>query len=282
MGVLHKQEKWNKIKNVGSYKAPLAPWQVKKGRLPEGSHPLGPAPPLRDRAVSRPSFEALFRVESFRASKEGRDTFVLSLKKTKGGAGMKLGSLGIALMKVLSIEHTIIVDGKNGKWRTKIPTCIEQIWKTTKPLTEEEYEQIQIKKKRMYEENKEKSLKFYKKLKRELERDLRRKKRAVEKISEVIEEIDRKLKQDPTNTQLMRKLQYWANRLYIRQKKVEYLEQELQKFERFLKAFQSFSPTEFPPDEDVGRSKGTPPRRWAEIEEYSDTEGYSIHYLNEI
>ena len=192
------------------------------------------------------------------------------------------GSLGIALAKALSIEHTIIVDGKNGKWRTKIPTCIEQIWKTTKPLTEEEYEQIQIKKKRMYEENKEKSLKFYKKLKRELERDLRRKKRAVEKISEVIEEIDRKLKQDPTSTQLIEKLQYWVEKLTVRQKQVENLERELKKFEKFLKSFQSIPAVEFPLGEKIGRSRGTPPKRYAEPEEYSNEEGYSIHYLNEI
>ena len=193
---------------------------------------------------------------------------------------MRIGSLGQALLKALSIEHTIV--DVNGKWETRIPTCFEQIWRTTKPLTEEEYNRIQTKKKQRYEQNKKNALTVYKGLKRKLERELRGKKKAVERIEKVIEEIDKQLKKDPTNTELMEKLQYWVEKLTVRQKQVKKLEGELKKFEKFLKSFQSIPAVEFPLGEDVGRSMGTPPRKYAEPEEYSDTEGYSVHYLNEI
>jgi len=218
----------------------------------------------------------LFRGVFFRVSREGRD--FLLLKNLKGVYSMsKFGSLGYALLKALAVEHSIVV--RNGKWETRIPSCFEQIWRTAKPLTEEEYNRIQTKKKQRYEQNKKNALRVYKKLKEKLERELKRKEKAVEKISEVVEEIDRKLKENPTNTELMKKLQYWIKLLTIRQRQGEYLKRELDKFEQFLKSFKALPASEFPLWEEVGKSKGRPPRKHAELEEYSDAEGFSIHYL---
>jgi len=58
---LIQKENGLKLKNVGSDETPYpAPWQVKKDLqlLSHGSPPRA-CHPLRDRAVSRPSFEAL-------------------------------------------------------------------------------------------------------------------------------------------------------------------------------------------------------------------------------
>jgi len=188
----------------------------------------------------------------------------------------KLGDV----LKALAVEHSIV--DRDGKWETRIPSCIEQIWRTTKPLTEEEYNRFQTEKKQRYEQNKKSALKVYENLKKKLERQLEGKEKAVERITQVVEEIEEKLKKDPTNTTLMKKLQHWLNLLAIRQKQVKTLKQELEKFEQFLKVFRAVPPEDFPLWEDVGQSKGTPPRRVAQPEEHSTIDGFAIHYLNEI
>jgi len=185
----------------------------------------------------------------------------------------KLGDI----LKALAVEHTVVTTG--GKWETRIPTCLELIERRVKPLTEEEYSQLQTKKKQRYEQNKKNALKVYEKLKEKLERQLKGKEKAVARISQIVENIEKELREDPTNTTLMKKFQYWFNVLTIRQKQVEALKQELEKFEQFLEKFETIPAEDFPLWEDVGQSKGTPPRRYAEIEEYSDTQGFTIHYL---
>ncbi|RUM29109.1 MAG: hypothetical protein DSY32_03610 [Aquifex sp.] len=193
---------------------------------------------------------------------------------------MKVGSLGYALLKALSYEPEFVEE--SGKIRFAIPSSLELLERRVKPLSPEEAERKVAKEKQNYERNKDNALKVYENLKKKLERQLEGKEKAVERIAQVVEEIEEKLKKDPTNTTLMKKFQYWLKILTIRQKQVEYLKRELGKFEQFLNAFRTIPATEFPLWEEVGRSKGTPPRRVAQPEEYSTIDGFAIHYLNEI
>ena len=193
---------------------------------------------------------------------------------------MKVGTFGQALLKAFAIEH-VIVD-VNGKWETRIPTCFELIERRMKPLSEEEALQKEAQKRRKYEQNHRNAIKAYEKILKALwfkRRTLQRRLKAIEKV---LTELNQKLNESPTDTTLMRKWEYWTSKHFQLQNQYQYLTNELKKFASFLRKLRNLNPTEFPLWEDVGQTKGKPPRRYAEIGEYEDINGFSIHYLQEI
>ena len=193
---------------------------------------------------------------------------------------MKVGTFGQALLKAFAIEidfDEVIYDGK-----ARIPSSLEILHQRMKPI---EWEISRCRGRRIREahkKNHEKALETYRKMFIFLNRKKRWLKKRLHSVERVVEEIDKKLKENPTDSVLMRKHKYWLNKQSQLQKHIEYLTQELRKFVIFLKKFKKLHPIQWALWEDVGQTKGKPPRRYAEIGEYEDINGFSIHYLQEI
>ena len=206
-----------------------------------------------------------------------RELFSRPSKKPKGVVTMKVGSLGQALLKAFVVDF----DEYDGKARTSVPSCIAIIQQRIKPIEWEVARCRGRKIRELHRQNHKKAIETYRRLFIYLNRKKRWLKRRLKSVENVVEEIDRKLKENPTDPTLMRKYQYWLNKQSQLQKHIEYLTQELRKFVIFLKKFKKLHPIQWALWEDVGRSKGTPPKRIAQPEEYSDIQGFSIHYLYE-
>ncbi len=190
-----------------------------------------------------------------------------------------VGTLGYALAKAFAVDFEELIDETTGKART--PSSLELLQRRVKGLEWEEARCQGRRKRKAHAENYRKAIEAYRKQFFYLNKKKRWIKRRIQGIERVVEDIHQKLKKNPTNTYLMKKFKYYLNELYRLQKLHEYLVSELRKFVKFLKEFKKLHPIAFQLWEDVGETKGKPPRRYAQPEEYSDINGFSIHYLRE-
>lgn len=190
-----------------------------------------------------------------------------------------VGTLGQALLKAFAVDFDELFDEETGKVR--IPSCIELLQRRVRPLEWEEARCQGRRKRKAHEKNYRKAIETYKgtfKLILNKRKWLLKRIRGLERK---VEQLDKALKENPTDTKLMNDYAYCLDRLYVVRKRYEKVRNEIRKFCKFLKEFKKLHPIAFGLWEDVGQTKGKPPRRIAQPEEY-EVDGFAIHYLNEI
>ena len=219
---------------------------------------------------------------------------------------MRRGSLGQALLKALGIQHSIVV--RNGKWEFSIPTCLELIEQRVKPLPEKVAKRVEEQKRLAVEIAKEKDLSRWNRLIfRAKVKQAILTKRAMyflhqawsirlkrEKLEKTLRKLERKFRATRNREEAKRIypiLAKYKTVHYLMKNSEEYYRKVAYRFidlakkygeqvESFKEFRKKFLKAEWYILEIPGIRKGYGTRKWAEIGEYENLNGFRVHYLN--
>jgi len=218
----------------------------------------------------------------------------------------RVGSLGQALLKAFGIQQSIVV--RNGKWEFSIPTCFELIERRVKPLPESVVKRLEEKKRLAVEIAKEKDLsKWNRLIFRAKVKQTILTKRALyflhqawnirlkrEKLEKTLRKLERKFRATRSREEAKRIYPIFAKYktvYYLMRNSEEYYRKVAYRFielaekygkqvENFREFTKKFSEAEWYLREIPGIREGYGTRKWAEIGEYENVNGFRVHYLN--